>query len=553
MKKRFSILFGLLLTLSLFLAACGGGEKAEEPAVDDGNGTTVEEPAEVAQELQINITSEPPALNPGLASDSTSGTVLLQTFEGLTRNGQDGTPEKAMAEDIQISDDLQTYTFTIRDAQWTNGDPVTAYDFEYAWEWVLDPANAADYAYQITEYVTGAAEFNAGEGSVEDVGITALDEKTLEVKLKKPVPYFLELTAFYTYFPVNSKIAKENPEWALDAGELYTSNGPFKMTEWSHNDTVVLEKNENYWDADAVKLDKIEMYMINDPNTELSMFENGEIDWAGSPSGVIPSEAIPSLKDEGILQITPKAGTYWYKFNTKVKPFDNANIRKAFAYAINRKAIVENVTKGGQVPAMAIVPPTMFPENDKGYFTDNDVETAKEFLQKGLEEEGYSSVEDLPEITLSFNTSEGHQKIAQAIQDMWKTNLGVNVGLENAEWGVYLDKIDAGDFQIGRLGWLGDYNDANNFLEMYKTADGGNNDTGWGNEDFKNLLEKASVETDADARVEMLKQAEQIFMDEMPVAPIYFYTNVYVKKDYLKDAVLSGLGDIQFKWAYIEE
>lgn len=548
MKTRLSLLFSVLLVFSLVLSACtGGGDDAD----GDKEGDKDKEGGKTEQVFKANISSEPFSLNPSLANDSTSGNVLHQTFEGLTRIGEDGEPKEAMASEIETSDDLKTYTFTIReDAKWSNGDPVTAKDFEYAWKWALDPNNNANYAYQLF-YVKNAEKANAGEVDLDSVGVTAVDEKTLKVELVNPTPYFLELTAFYTYFPVNSKIAQDVDKWYSDAGENYTSNGPFKMVEWEHNNKIVLEKNENYWDKDAVKLERIEFAMINDFNTELKSFQNGEFDWAGSPFGSIPTEAIPKLKKDGELNIEPIAGTYWYKFNTEKKPFNNEKIRKAFAYSIDRKALVENITKAGEVPAMAAVPPTMFSDNEEGYFKDANFDKAKELLEEGLKEEGYGSVEDLPAITLSYNTNESHAKIAQAIQDMWKKNLGVNVELDNAEWAVYLDKIHQGDYQIGRLGWLGDFNDPINFLELYKEK-GGNNDTRWHNDEYASLLEESQTETDSDKRTALLKEAEGILMDEMPISPIYFYTNKWVQDDSLKGVVMSGLGDIQLKWAYFE-
>jgi oligopeptide transport system substrate-binding protein len=401
-------------------------------------------------------------------------------------------------------------------------------------------------------YVKGAQAINEGTAAVDTLGVKAVDEKTLEVTLENPTPYFLELTAFYTYFPVNSKIATENPNWYTEAGDLYTSNGPFKMTEWSHSDKIVLEKNEDYWDADAVKLSKVEMSMINDTNTELSMFDNGELDWAGAPFGQLPTDALPNLKDEGKLQIKAIAGTYWYKFQTEKPPLNNVNIRKALSYAINRQAIVENITQGGQIPAMAAVPPSMFKENEKGYFKDNDVKAAKELLQKGIEELGLKDASELPPISISYNTNEAHAKIAQAVQDMWKKELGIEVTLDNAEWNVYIEKLHSGDYQVGRMGWLGDFNDPINFLELYRDKDGGNNDTKWENAEFKQLLIDSQKETDAKKRTKMLKDAEKIFMDEMPVAPIYFYTDAWVQADNLKGIVVSGLGDVQLKWAYFE-
>ncbi|KAF0823082.1 peptide ABC transporter substrate-binding protein [Cytobacillus firmus] len=548
MNKRLSIFFSMLLVLSMFLAACsGGGDNADggEKGGDDGG------KSDVPQELRVNINTEPPSLNPGLAEDSTSGTVLRNVLEGLTRINQDGKPEKAMAEDIKVSEDGKTYTFTIRDAKWSNGDPVIAKDFEYAWKWALDPANNSTYAYQLY-YLEGAEAFNTGKGEKDAVGVKAIDDKTLEVKLVNPTPYFEELTAFYTYLPVNSKIAEANPEWATDAGENFTTNGPFHLVEWAHSDKIVLEKSETYWDAETVKLDSIEMIMINDPNTELSMFDNGELDWAGAPTGALPTDAMQALKDEGRLVTQPIAGIYNYKFNTTVEPFNNVNIRKAFAHAINRQELIDNILQGEQLPAMAIVPPSMFEENEKGYFPDNDVEKAKEYLQKGLEELGYKDASELPAVTLSYNTSEAHQKIAQAIQDMWKQNLGVEVTLDNAEWNVFLDKVNQMDYQVARMGWLGDFNDAINFLEMYRDADGGNNNTGWESKEFQDLLAKSATETDPEARQQLLKDAEAIFMEDMPVAPIYFYTNNWVQAENLKDVAVSGLGDVQYKWAYFE-
>ncbi|MDE3838221.1 ABC transporter substrate-binding protein [Bacillus methanolicus] len=549
MKKRLSIFFSMLLVLSMFLAACGGGDSADGDKGKKGDGGAN---PDVPQEFRVNIKTEPFSLHPGLANDSVSGNVLHQTFEGLTRIDKNGEPQPAMAEEITTSDDLTKYTFKIReDAKWTNGDPVTAQDFVYAWKWALDPKNESQYAYQLY-YIKGAQAANEGKGSLDAVGVKAIDDKTLEVTLENPTPYFLELTAFYTYFPVNSKIAEKNPKWHTNAGDQYTSNGPFKMVEWSHSDKIVLEKNENYWDADSVKLEKIEMYMINEPNTELSMFDNGDLDWAGKPFGELPTDVLPQLKDEGKLHVEPIAGTYWYKFQTEKPPLNNVNIRKALAYAINRKAIVENITQGGEIPAMAAVPPSMFKENEKGYFKDHDVKKAKEFLAKGLKELGLKDVSELPPITLSYNTDEAHQKIAQAIQDMWKKDLGIKVTLDNAEWNVYIDKLHSGDYMIGRMGWLGDFNDPINFLELYRDKNGGNNDTFWENAEFKQLLINSQKESDPEKRLQMLKDAEEIFIDEMPVAPIYFYTNTWVQKDNLKGAVMSGLGEVQLKWAYFE-
>ncbi|MBU8725269.1 MULTISPECIES: peptide ABC transporter substrate-binding protein [Bacillus] len=545
MKKRWSVVT-LMLIFTLVLSACGfSGNKSGDSTSSSGEAKTT---------LNVNISTEPFSLHPGLANDSTSGSVIRQTFEGLTRINAEGKPENAMASDIKTSADGKTYTFTLRDAKWSNGDPVTAEDFEYAWKWALDPKNESQYAYQLY-YIKGAEAANKGEAKVADVGIKAKDKKTLVVELENPTPFFTELTAFYTYMPVNKKVAEKNKNWYTNAGENYVSNGPFVLSQWKHGGTITLEKNNEYWDKDTVKLKKINMSMIKDTNTELSMFQKGELDWAGSPTGNLPTESLQKLKKDGGLKIQTIAGIYNYKFNTEVKPLNNANIRKALAYSINRQAIVDKITQGEQVPAMAIVPPTMegFTDNKTGYFKDHDVDTAKKLLEKGAKELGYKSVSDLPALKLSYNTDEAHQKIAQAIQEMWKKDLGLKVELDNSEWNVYIDKIHSGDYQIGRMGWLGDFNDPVNFLELYKDKDGGNNDTGWESKEYKQLLNDSAKETDKTKREEMLKKAEEIIINDMPIAPIYFYTQLWVQDPKLKGVVVSGLGDVQYKWAHFEK
>jgi len=544
MKKNVFVAMSSVLVLGAALAGCGGANEAK-PA--DNNNQQAQAPASSGPKvLKLNLHTEPPTADPGIAEDTTSGAILRATFDGLTRTNEDGKPHESIAEKIEVSPDGLTYTFKLRDAKWSNGDPVTAHDFEFAWKRVLDPKTAANYAYQLY-YVKNAEKANKGEAKLDDVGVKALDDKTLEVKLENPTPYFLELTAFYTYYPVNKKVVEADPKWANDA-KTHVGNGPFKLESWEHKSKLVLVKNDNYWDKDAVKLDRIEFSMVEDENTELSMFENGELDWAGQPLSNLPIDAIPALKDSGTLKTQPIAGTYWYKFNVEQAPFNNVKIRKAFTYALNRQAIIDNVTQTNQQPAMGAVPPSMSLKPD-GYFKDNDVETAKKLLEEGMKELGITK---LPPITLSYNTSENHKKIAEAIQDQWKKAFGVEVKLENKEWKVYLEDMHQGKFQIGRMGWLGDFNDPINFLELYKDKDGGNNDTRWENPKYKELLNKSALETDPEKRKAILAEAEAILMDEMPIAPIYFYTQSWVQNENVKGVIMDGLGFVDYKWATIE-
>ena len=546
--NKFLMLF-MVLALSVVLAACGGDDSADDSSKDSNDsGDTTESTG--SKELNLVIASEPPSLHPGLATDTTSGAILNQTHEGLMvmKNGE---PTPALAESYEVSDDLLTYTFKLRDAKWANGDAVTAEDFVYSWKWVLTPENASEYA-SILYAIKGAEALHSGEGSADDLGVKVIDEKTLEVTLERPTPYFLELTAFKTMSPIHQATSEENANWFAEA-ETHIGNGPYKITEWVHSGNIVLEKNENYWDAANVKIDKVNIAMAESETTQMNMFNADEIDFLGTSFGSIALDAIDGLKADGLLNVAEYTGIYWYKFNTTDPVTSNVNIRKALTLAIDRASLIKNITKGEQQPALGMVPNGVEGfGDDEGYFKDADFETAKEYLATGLQELGLSDPSEL-EVKISYNTSEAHAAIAQFIQQGWTKELGIKVGLDNAEWQVYLDKLTNLDYQVGRLGWIADYNDAYTFLEQYDSAKNGNNDTGWENAQYTELLKQSNVETDEAKRTELLLQAEKIFMDEMPVAPIYYYTNLYIKKDYVSGMEPDALGNIYLKFADVNK
>lgn len=559
-KNKKFLLLTVLAVFSLVLAACGfGGETAEKPKEDNNDSDTTETTS--SKELNLVIPSEPPSLHPQLATDNTSGAVLTNVFEGLTRLNDESKPEAAMAESWEISDDLLTYTFKLRDAQWSNGDPVVASDFVYAWKWALNPNNLSEYssllyaikggeAYNLYDTEKGTEEEFAKLGDA--IGVKAEDEKTLVVTLENPTPYFLELTAFKTYFPLNQKVVEGNDKWYTNADENYVTNGPFKLDTWKHNDSIVLKKNADYWDAASVALETVNIGMVEDETTAATNFKAGKIDYLGSPFQTVALDAIDGFKADGSLQIVDYAALYNYKLNTTDKFTGNANIRKALTLAIDRQALVDNITKGEQKPALGMVPSAIAGfEEDRGYFKDNDMEGAKAALEAGMKELGITDPSEIT-INISYNTSEAHGAIAQFIQEGWSKNLGITVGLDNSEWQVYLDKLNVLDYQAGRLGWIADYNDAYSFLEMYSTADNGNNDTGWENAEYKALMKQSVAETDPAKRLEILKKAESIAVAEFPVAPIYYYTNLYVKNEKVSNMFPNALGDIQLKSVDVE-
>ncbi len=539
----------------------------------------------VVQEVTYNLATEPATIDPALSQGIPEANVILQVFDGLTRIDNNNMPQPAIAKSWKISDDQKTYTFTLRDAVWTNGTPVTAYDFEYAWIRALAPETASEYAYQLY-YVKGGEAFNmsvkegtkyyaqavdakgnpvtkkVGDKDVpvpdmtkeidpsKDVGVKALDDKTLQVTLESPTIYFLNLTAFPTLMPVCKAVVSTNDKWAADVTNFVT-DGPFTLTEWSHNDKMTFVKNATYWDKDAVKLTKITYLMVTDESTALSMFQNGQMD-VGS---TVPLSELPKLVASGDAKIFPYLGTYYYMFNVTKKPFNDVRVRKALTLAIDRSAITTSITQGGEVPATAYVPNGIadaaagsdFRKVGGTFYKDANITAAKALLA----EAGYPDGKGFPAFTLLYNTSSRHKSIAEAIQQMWSKNLGITCTLKVEEWGVYLDDRNNLNYQVARAGWIGDYMDPNTFLDMFVT-NGGNNGTGWSNKAYDADIAKAKTTTDPVARMATLHDAEKILMTDMPIAPIYFYTNPVLITKHVMNFYQSTLGFVDWKNAYME-
>ena len=512
-----------------------------------------------AKVLRLNNSEEPGSLHPAIVQGSHESWILENIMEGLYKKDPGAKIVPGIAkEEATVSEDGLVYTFKLRDdAVWTNGDPVTAQDFEFSWKYTLNPNTPSNYSYQLY-YIKGAEAFNTSKETdaaklkeLENaVGIKSLDDKTLEVTLERPTPYFLELTSFFTYLPVNKKVQEANANWDKEA-ETYVSNGPFTMTEWNHKQNIKLTKNETYYDKDKIKLEGVDFAMISDENTAWQMYQSGELHLTMP----VPQEITAKLRAEGNdeLNIAPDFTTYFYRFNTTRKPFNNVKVRKALAMAMDRTALVEKVVKGGQTPAYGFVTMGIPDENGNEFQTNNyfkeDFVEAKRLLEEGLKEEGMSL--NTFSFTILYNTMESHKKIAEAIQDMWKKNLGVNVKLENVEFQVKLDREDKLDYDVSRSGWTGDYVDPMTFLDMFLSTST-QNDSGFANAEYDKLIHQAQSSNDQKVRMEAMRKAEKILMDEMPIIPIYFYTRPYVLKSNVE-----GVFDIvnrypQFKYAEIK-
>lgn len=518
------------------------------------------------QVLTYNLNADPATLDPALNNAVDGAIVLVNLFEGLYKLDENNKAIPGVAESVDISEDGTVYTFKLKEGlKWSNGDPITAGDFEYAWKRVIDPATAAEYAYQMS-YIKNADEVNQnkdidGDGKVatmDEVGVKAIDDTTLEVDLTEPCSYFLELTAFPCYFPVDKNIVESNKTWA-NAADTYVSNGPFKLSEYAIKDKIVLEKNENYYDTSNVKLDKVDIKLVRDETSAWASYKSGQFDMVD----IVPQSEIQGALADGSATAFEQLGTYFYCINVsdKAKEVDpeaakvlsDVRVRKALNLAIDRKSLVENVAKGGQIPAHSLVPIGITDENgndfaDKEYFNpEGDIEEAK----KLLEEAGYPNGEGFPSIVLTFNPESGHGTIAQAVQDMWKNNLGIDVQLQSQEWKVFQTTRNNKDYEIARHGWVGDYVDPMTFLEMWLSTSGQNN-AGYNNPEYDALVKAAKSETDVEKRLELMHQAEDIIMEDMPIIPVYYYTQPKGIKSYVKDVRVSPLGFIYFDRAYIE-
>lgn len=530
--KKWILGFAATLTLALVLAGCGG----------DSSSGDIED---IPQEMTVNVSTEPPTLDPAKSTDTASNWIITHVFEGLYTNDKEGNPELGVAEEVDISEDGKTYTFTIRDdAKWSDGSPVTANDFEYAWKRVLNPATGSEFAFYL-HYIKGAEDYNKDKGSADDVGVEALDEQTLEVELHSPIGYFEKLLAHSVYLPVQQDLVEDNEDWAGEA-EGYISNGPFKMTEWKHDSRVIIEKNDAYYDKDVVNLDKISFEMVNDATTYYQMYVSDELDFIMN----LPTDIIETVQDDEEYQAMEYFGTYMYLFNVDKEPFTNENIRKAFAMAINREDLTDKVAKAGEEPAYSMVPFGVdtpegdFREEGGAYFEEN-AEEAKELLEKGMEEEGW---DELPEVALSYNTDENHKKLAEAVQEMIKKNLDVDLKLNNQEWKTYLESANQGNFQMARMGWVGAFVDPVVMLDYY-LGNSPNNRTNWVNETYDELMDESKMELDDEKRYDLLHEAEEILMEEMPFMPVNFNTNTYMTSDKFEDIAYFVNEYPYLKWA----
>lgn len=506
--------------------------------------------------IKVNIAAVPKTIDPGLNNSLEGGIVITNAFEGLVSLDKNNKIIPGVAEKWNISKDGLTYTFDLKkDAKWSNGTIVTAKDFEYAWQRELDPKIASPIAYKLY-YLKNGQAFNNKKVTADQVGVKSIDNNTLVVTLEAPTPYFLSLLATPAYNPVPKDIVSKNSKWTMDS-KTYISNGPFKIIEYK-NDSLNFEKNPNYWDSKNVKLDNIEFKTISNENSYYSTFKTGELDLITAP----PMSETPELLKNGTAKTYPYMGTYFYNFNMTgnnlsteaAKALKDVRVRKALSLAIDRTAIVEKVTQSGQLPATSLIPgSTLNPDVTKFKTKDYFSKTANiEEAKKLLAEAGYKDGKGFPSLEILYNTMQGHKIIAEAIQDMWKKNLGVDITLRNVERQVQLSEVANKNYTISRGGLIGEYNDPMTFLDTF-TSYSKQNNSGYNNSEYNKLIAESKTESNITKRTELLHKAEDTLMNDMPILPIYEYTDVVCINKKLKDVNISPLGYMFFKNAYLQE
>ena len=498
--------------------------------------------------------SEPQGIDPHIVTGVPEHHILISLCEGLTIPNPDPKDSNGYipgtAESWSISEDGKEYIFKLnKNAKWSNGEPVTADDFVWSWKRILTASLGSQYP-DMLYYLEGAYEYHNGlTNNFDEVGVKALDTHTLKVNLKNPTPFFIGLLSHYSTWPVHKEtvlkygdIDDRNGEWTRPGN--FVCNGPFQLKTWELNNKIVVEKNPYYYDASIVRLNEIHYYPVSNVMTEDRMFRAGQLHLTSS----FPTQKCPMYIEEKnpTFKIDPYMGTYFYRINTENKALSDVRVRKALAYSIDRKLLVDKVTQCGQIPAYSFTPP-----GSNGYQPSTEIPYDPILAKQLLAAAGYSPENPFPKLEILFNTNEGHRKVALAIQQMWQNELGIEVELVNQDWKVYLSREMVGDFQISRAGWIGDYEDPNTFLDLMR-PNRGNNKTGWEDMDFDALIEKANTINDQNERYELLNKAEKILIENMPIIPLYTYVRVYQLSSDVKGFYPHILDHHHPKFIYLE-
>ena len=552
MKKRL-IVAAFAITGAIALVGCGGGSKSAKKVS--------------GKILTIEMGPEVESIDPALNTTNDGANYLTYLFDNLLRTDKDGKVVPSLAQKYEVSDDGLTWTFHLRDGlKWSDGSDFTANDFVYSWQRMVDPDVAAPYAETVLGMVEGYDEAigkpdeNGNQTTTPDVTklkVEAPDDKTFVVHMSHPTPYFDKLATFAALSPVKKDVVEAKPDgWTLDP-KTYISTGPFKLAEWKSGSYLMLEKNENYWNKDAVKLDGIKCLLMEDQNAAFSAYEAGDALMIKD----IPTQEITTLQKRPDYRLDPQIGTYFIDLNNTLDEFKDAKVRQALSLALDRKYISETITAGTYTPAKGFVPQGVSDWDGSSWYdhlTDPSVYINVDDYQGNLakakellKEAGHENGAGLPTIVYSTNDQAYHKKIAEYLQQAWG-ELGLKVDVNIVEWKSFTPQRRSGNYQAARDGWVMDYNDPSNILQLTSTGNG-NNSSKYSNPEYDALLEKAANEADPQTRFGYFHQAEEMLMRDMGVTPLLYYNEMYLQSDKIKDSYHTTDGIWHFEYADIAE
>jgi oligopeptide transport system substrate-binding protein len=532
---------GLAGAVLLGTAGCGVFQQGGQQGGESGDENT----------LSYNLAGDIPDMDPTTMTDVNSVRLITNVMEGLYRIDENEEPQPAQAEGVEIEDDELTHTFTLRDGiEWSNGDPVTSRDFKYSWLRAMDPDTAAPYSYIIAPYIEGGAEFNAGEGSAEDVAIETPDDRTLRVTLVNPTPFFLGLTAFPTYYPQRQEFVEQRGDQYAQSAEALLYNGPFTMTRFDPAGGATLAKNENYWDKENVAVQRVDCKVVKEVATAVNLYEGGQLDVVSS----ITSEYVDQYEDDPAFQTVVQFVTWWFAMNFEDEVFQNENIRRAIQISFNGDALADKILNNGSVGAEGIVPPGMAGPGDQTFreavgptVPAYDPERARELWQQGVEELGQE-----PSLTYLSQDNSTARDIATFLQSELRKNLGVTVEVNVQPFDRFIELLDNGEYQLGLYGWIADYNDPMTFLDLW-LSDTPLNYSNFQNERYDALINAAKVEPDEQVRMNKLIEAERLLVEEQTaIAPVHHEGAALLVRPSVRNWVQHPTGSIEFKYARVE-
>ncbi|MBO9128152.1 peptide ABC transporter substrate-binding protein [Bacillus sp. 165] len=551
MKKKLTVLTAAVLSTSMFLTACGSNETASTDKKDDKKSGALAD----KQVLNLLETSEIPSMDTSKSTDSVSFKVFVNSMEGLYRLDKDNKPTPGMAEKVDISEDQKTYTFHLRDAKWSNGEPVTAQDFVFAWRRAVDPVTASEYAFILGD-VKNAVKVNNKELPLDQLGVTAQDDKTLVVELEHPVPYFLELTSFPTFFPLKEKyVTEKGDKYALEADSVLY-NGPFVMNDWKHEQSYQLTKNPNYWDKDAVKLEEINVNIVKDTATGVNLYETGDADRV-----TLTAEFVDKYKSSPEYKTYQDPRLFFIRFNEKDPVFGNQKVRKAIDLAYDKEGIANVILNDGSLAAYSLVPKNFVKgpdgkdfragNGDFNHGKDN-VENAQKLWAEAKKELGKDQIT----VEMLNYDSDSAKKIGEYIKEQLEKNLdGLTITIKQQPFKQKLDLEKSLDYQFSFSGWGPDYPDPMTFVDMFIT-ESPFNEMAYSNPKYDELVKaaKGDLLTDLPARWKALQDAEKILFDDAAISPVYQRGVAVIEKPYVKGIAKHTFGgDYSYKWAYINK